>query len=197
MITRLLLTTIGVLIATGAPPALAYISPNDVFVGDIVDTADVGSASSTAQTSSAGIVNRRSAESVVRVRQETINSSRAAEARYQQILQDPNYTPPVVAPVVAKSSSSRASSLLLTDEAQYQRRQERMAQEGGSPVVIVTGGNGGDVIDGRTGRVLHSGAPLVTASGPADIVVLASLLIAAIGTLTSVRRRMRLATSSR
>lgn len=185
------LIVIALTFAFSATSARAYISPSEVFGGDITDTSEVSNSSSSPSSLDGAPVNPRRAEVVVENRQQAINSSRAAEAAYQSTIQDPNYKPRVVTPVVVQSVSSSRASTLFSDEALYTKRQQRISESGGPSVVIVTNGNGDSIIDGRTGQVLHSGAPLVTASGPADIVILTSLLIAAVGTLRSVWVRMR------
>ena len=53
--------------------------------------------------------------------------------------------------------------------------------------IVINFGTNGVTFD-RNGNVLHSGAPNMTASGPADIVGASVLLLAAIGTLYTVWR---------
>ena len=69
---------------------------------------------------------------------------------------------------------------LLNDEETYNRRLERMAEEkSNGPTIIITGGN---TITDSSGRVLHSGAPRVTATGPESVLAFGALLLAGVST---------------
>lgn len=70
---------------------------------------------------------------------------------------------------------------LLDESATYDRRMERIENEKSSGPTIIIGGDA-TVRDGN-GNILHSGAPRVTATGPASVLALAVMLLAAVSTV--------------
>ncbi len=103
-----------------------------------------------------------------------------------------NPAPPEPAVTVVDTSPPKN---LLDEKATYERRMERMEQEkSNGPTIIITGG--GTVTDAQ-GKVLHSGAPRVTATGPESILAFAAILLAGISTYAyaGIRNR-RIATLS-
>jgi hypothetical protein len=94
-----------------------------------------------------------------------------------------------VAPTVSKN--------LLNDETQYDIRMQRKATEVTNAPTIIIGGQG-TVVDSN-GNVLHSGAPLVTSTGPETAFAAAAMVLAAISTLAFAilkSRRLMLQTST-
>jgi LPXTG-motif cell wall-anchored protein len=67
-----------------------------------------------------------------------------------------------------------------SDTAVYEKRMEKLNQKSTQPTIII-GGNG-SVVDSR-GNVLHSGAPLVSQTGPESAIALALIGVAALSTL--------------
>lgn len=89
------------------------------------------------------------------------------------------YVPPVV-------SSSKG---LFDQNSQYQLRQDRLADEKSAAPTIIIGGNG-DIID-TNGNVLHSGAPNVSATGPASVLAAIAMVLAGLCTFGYVQLRSR------
>lgn len=82
---------------------------------------------------------------------------------------------------------------LLDDEAKYKLRMERLAaSKGNSPTIII----GGGMVMDSNGNILHSGAPIITSTGPESVLAAAVLVLASISTLAYAglrHRRMTLA----
>ncbi len=150
--------------------ASAYLSPDQVF----------GGSSLTLQSPPP---TQREGDDVVEVQQQNAASSRAAA---QQNLTS-NQAEPVDTYVAPDSTSSRG---LFDQDTQYQLRQERAASDNaGSPTIIITGD--GDVIDAN-GTVLHSGAPLITTTGPENILAMLVLLLSGASTFGYMQYRSRM-----
>lgn len=105
---------------------------------------------------------RRNADDRVAAQQSSIAADRAY---YQQFL-DPNYRAPTLSSSAALTgtNASRSCGNRLSDECQYQVRQERLADAS------------------RSGTVLRSGAPSISATGPADVIAAGALMLAAVST---------------
>ncbi len=94
------------------------------------------------------------------------------------------------APVAVSSSASSVATSqtsIFSNDYAYKMRMARMQSDGnGSPIIIINGNGasgGFEVRDGNGNTVLHSGAPMITASGPTDQVALAAIVVAAGSTL--------------
>ncbi len=144
----------------GALPTMtfAYLSPEQVFGGQVPAPPT-----------------QREGEAVVEEQQQNAALRRAAEQQDLRSTQaDPqdDYVPP----------TQEAQSLGLFDnDTQYERRQERLNENDSSGPTIIIGGNG-SVVDSH-GNVLHSGAPLVTSTGPESVMALAVLILAGVSTI--------------
>ena len=125
----------------------------------------------------------RESASVVQTRQQAIGAQRdAAQAKLHGAAPEDDFVPTMV----SKSSC-------LSDECQYELRQQRMdaAQHQAGPTIII-GGNGGTAVYDGNGNVLHSGAPLITASGPGTTLALVALALSLLGTVAYMWHRSRL-----
>ncbi len=179
--------------------AFAYLSPDQVFGGSSLTVAPASTtATQTKQTSTAQTtqttqsqtaqqipeqINLRNAESVVSIQQQNAATLRA-EA--QQSLTSTQAEP--VDTFVAPAQQN--NGLGLFDQNQnYAKRLDRIqAQRANAPTIII-GGNG-DVIDAN-GNVLHSGAPLVTQTGPETTLAFVAMLLAAACTFAYAQIRSR------
>jgi hypothetical protein len=126
----------------------------------------------------------REASSVVQQRERTIGAQREAE---QAALHGAAPDDPYVAP-------EQPNTTCLDDECQYELRQARLRAASGNqggPTIIIGGQGGAMVYDGN-GNVLHSGAPLITASGPETTVALFAFAFSLFGTMFYMWRRARL-----
>ena len=82
---------------------------------------------------------------------------------------------------------------LFDDQAQYQRRMDRLSQEqAANPTIIIQGGGNGTTVTDSRGRVVHSGAPLVTSTGLGSELAALALLLSAGGTVLFALRRTRI-----
>jgi hypothetical protein len=104
----------------------------------------------------------------------------------------PNYAEPqddYVAPEPGKQPS------LLDNDVNYQKRLERMEQSKGNGPTIIIGGQG-TVVDSN-GNVLHSGAPIITQTGPESVLAVIAMVLAAACTLvySAIRSRTQVALS--
>lgn len=160
--------TLAIAVGTLAPATgFAYLSPEQVFGGNNVNRVDT--------TGQIAPPTQREGDSVIQQQQE-----RSAEQRQeaQKSLQ------PIDAPAqdTYVPQEKSAQSLNLFDQnAQYEKRQERMEESQGNGPTIIIGGNGA-VIDSN-GNVLHSGAPLITSTGPESVLALAAMILAAVSTV--------------
>jgi hypothetical protein len=164
---RSIVTVTAALLGLIAPmSAMAYLSPEDVF----------GSSTYTpASSSTPAQVNQRNGEDVVAAQQRSAAASRsAAQASFgkEEVPVD-DYVPP--APEADKARN------LLNDDTQYQLRQQRIQNERANGPTIIIGGNG-DVVT-ADGRVLHSGAPIVSSTGPESTLAFAAVILAAVCTI--------------
>lgn len=111
----------------------------------------------------------------------------SAEQRMQaQQALVPVDAPPSEPEVHAAAPESKG---LFDQDAQYELRQQRMdAQNAQAPTIIINGGT--DIQDGN-GNVLHSGAPLVTSTGPESVLAGIAVLLAALCTFAYSNYRSR------
>ncbi len=150
----------AILLASVPSAVSAYLSPEQVFGGQ-------GTVATPPPTP-------REGEDRVTTQQE--ESARRREEEQQALR--PNYLEPQNTYIPTTTSS--ASKNPFSDQAQYERRMEKLNEKKSQPTIII-GGNG-SVTDAR-GNVLHSGAPLVSQTGPESMMALALLGIAALSTL--------------
>ena len=144
---------------------VAYLSPDQVFGGS---------------TTQPPPPTQREGEDVIAIQQQ-----RSAEARREaQKSLHPVDAPQEETYVPEEAPKSRG---LFDENAQYEKRVEEMREQAHSAPTIIISGNG-DVIDAQ-GNVLHSGAPLVTSTGPESILAAIAMLCAAICTFVYVRYR--------
>lgn len=138
----------------------AYLSPEQVFGGQ---TQDLRPAPITQREGDAAIAARQQAAADLRT---------AQQSSLQSIDTVPQDT--YVAPTPTTPN-------LLDETAQYNLRMQRIqdAKNTGGPTIVVAGN--GTVVDSK-GNVLHSGAPLVTSTGPGTLLALAVMVLAAICT---------------
>ena len=154
---------VGMLVVPSS--AYAYLSPDQVFGGQSqnFDRTDA----STYQAPPTAREGEASRQAV----QQGAASSRAAA---QQSLV-PTYQEPVDSYVPAPKPS------MLNNEVNYQKHMERIQeQQTTTPTIII--GNEGTIVDSH-GNVLHSGAPLVTSTGPETTLVILTMVLAAACTL--------------
>lgn len=156
--------------------AFAYLSPEQVFGGQSM-TLD-----RTDGTTYQAPPQQREGEAVIQNQQQ---NSAALRSAAQSSLQ-PTYAEPEDNYVPEKQDTSRG---LLDQNATYERRMDRMAEESSGGPTIIIGGDG-TVIDSE-GNVLHSGAPLVTATGPESVLAVAAMILAAICTMSYAWMRER------
>lgn len=127
---------------------------------------------------------QREGEAVVAAQQQRAAERRAEEqSQLQSIDDEPE---PVDSYVVETGPEPRG---LLDEDATYARRQERMEENvTGGPTIII-GGNA--TVTDANGNVLHSGAPLVTSTGPESVLAIAAMILAGISTFAyaSIRNR--------
>jgi hypothetical protein len=171
--TSLMIAALPLILPTAA---FAYLSPEQVFGGSSITL------------NSPPPPTLREGESVVQAQQQVSAERRALE---QSSMQPVNAEPQdvYVAPTVSKN--------LLNDETQYDIRMQRKATEVTNAPTIIIGGQG-TVVDSN-GNVLHSGAPLVTSTGPETAFAAAAMVLAAISTLAFAilkSRRLMLQTST-
>ncbi len=169
----LLRLTLGATLLMSATPAAAYLSPDEVFRG--IDTPP----------------NNRSAEQQVQAQQKASAQARQ-EAQSQLPSTEDEPAPPASQPVIvpaeqAVEGDERGS--YLTGEGQYERRQDRLQSDFPQGTTIIIQNGEAVVRDRQTGTVLHSGAPRVTATGPAEFLAIGTLLFAATATFLWVRAR--------
>ncbi len=127
----------------------------------------------------------REASSVVQSRERTIAAQREAE---QAALHGAAPDDPYVEP-------DQPNTTCLDDECQYELRQARLrsaAGNQGAPIIIIGGQGGGSTVYDGNGNVLHSGAPLITASGPETTVALFAFAFSLLGTMAYMWRRARM-----
>ncbi len=147
-------------------PALAYMSPSEVFSG---------AASNRSQPPPTA----READSVVTAREKAIAAQREQSQMHAAAPEDE-----YIAPQATHEGCT-------SNECQYLLRQERLKAAAGNqsgPTIIIGGQGGGTTVYDGEGRILHSGAPLVTATGPETAVASAAGILALLGTVYYVRR---------
>jgi len=156
-----LAVTIASLVMLAMPlHAFAYLSPEQVFGGQ---TQDLKPAPMTQREGESAIVDRQQRTEDWRTQQQT---------SLQSIDVQPQDTYVAPAPTTPN---------LLDETTQYNLRMQRMqeANTKSGPTIVVAGN--GTVIDSK-GNVLHSGAPLVTSTGPESLLALAVMVLAALCT---------------
>lgn len=158
------LSAVGLSVALGA----SLLMPFTTFA--YLSPEQVFGGSTTTTTSLPPPPTQREGEAVVEARQ------RAAAEQRQAAQQ------PTVDPVESDTVSSAASSKGLFDQnAQYELRQERLdAEKANAPTIII-----GDT------SVLHSGAPLVTNTGPEIVLAGIAMILAALCTFAFAQVRSR------
>ncbi len=155
---------------------LAYLSPDQVFGSTPENTME--SSSSSEAGVSGEQVTRRNADQAVEAQQRQSAEQRAAA---QESLKPS--APPEVQSSVSSSVSSDESLGLFEAGTLEERRQERIDSENATPVYLI--GNGDD------GAVLHSGAQLVTSTGPVNTLAFIVLALAAASTFAFAEYRKR------
>lgn len=152
-------------------PALAYLSPSEVFTGIDVPP------------------NNRSAEDQVEAQQKASAAARnEAHSQLPSTEDEPAVQQPIIVPAQNAAPDEEHQSLL-TGEGQYERRMDRMNTGFPQGTTIIIQNGEAVVRDRQTGAVLHSGAPRVTATGPAEFLALSVLFLAATGTFLWVRSK--------
>ncbi len=114
----------------------------------------------------------REAAEVVRLREAAI-----AQSRKDQQLKAAAAAAPPPEPTLSSSTAPKVDRS--TDEYQYQLRQQRLENSSQNTVIVID----------NSGKVLHSGAPFIAATGPQSIVAIVLVLLATVGTLVGVWRR--------
>jgi hypothetical protein len=177
--------------------AFAYISPNDVFSGGTPSSGDTSSSASSEQsgessTAQQGAVNawnqpapptQREGEAVVQAQQKRAAEQRAAE---QSQLKPVDAAPQ---DTYVQTNPTAQPLGLFDQNTQYEKRQERISQDKNNGPTIIIGGD--QTIRDSNGNVLHSGAPLVTSTGPESVLALGSMVLAALSTLAYAAIRHR------
>ncbi len=164
--------------------AYAYLTPDQVFGNS--GGGRHAAASDTAPIAAAPAPpTQREGEDVIAVQQQ-----RAAEQR-REAQQDlrPVDAPPVDTYVPDQTPVSRD---LFDPQKQYEIRQQRKAEQNGNGPTIIIGGD--TTVTDSNGNVLHSGAPLVSSTGPATILAVLALILAALCTFAYAQVRSRLQT---
>lgn len=154
----------------------AYLSPDQVFGSSSVQQTE----GTTGEQSP--FPTKRDAEIYAEAQQNAINQRRADIQ--QKELQPVDAVP--VDSYVAPAPDKPASRL--DPEVNYQLRMQRLsAEKSNSPSIIIAGQ--GTVVDSN-GNVLHSGAPIITGTGPESVIAYMLLALSAIATfvVTSMRR---------
>ncbi len=153
----------------------AYLTPDQVFGGS---SGVHGAAGDNLQPPPT----QREGEAAVAVQQQ-----QALEQRLQAQQALVRVDAPPVAPSV--SPSSPESKGLFDQNAQYELRKQRIdEQRTQAPTIIIGGGT--EVRDGN-GNVLHSGAPNVSSTGPASVLGVLAMLLAAACTFAYSNYRSR------
>lgn len=129
--------------------------------------------------------NLRQVDSRIVAQQKASEDRRNAEQQAAFAAQHP--APVAAATASAPSSVAAAKPSMLSNEYQYELRRTRMQQNGSPQVVIINGGANGlggtQIVDQQGRTIYHSGASLMTASGPADALAAFAVLVAALATL--------------
>ena len=157
--------------------AFAYLSPDQVF-----GSSNTHQAAGTSAVESP-FPTKRDAESYAQAQQALANQRRAEIQNAELKSVDAVPVDTYVAPEPMKPASR------LDPDTAYQIRMQRMADEtSNSPSIIIAGQ--GTVVDSN-GNVLHSGAPIITGTGPASVFAFIALTFSAIMTyaMTVLRRR--------
>lgn len=117
-----------------------------------------------------------------------VQQQRSAEFRQEAQAQlKPEFGIEPVDTYVAPEPAKRPS--MLSNENNYEARMQRIEEKKASSPTIIVGG-GSAVIDAQ-GNVLHSGAPLVTETGPATTLALIAIVLASISTFAYVQLQSR------
>lgn len=160
--------------------AFAYLSPDQVF-----GSSNAHQAAGTTATVSP-FPTKRDAESYAQAQQAAANQRRTEIQNAELKPVDATPVDTYVAPEPQKPASR------LDPEVNYQLRMQRLTNEKStSPSIIIAGQ--GTVVDSN-GNVLHSGAPLVTSTGPESVVAFILVILSVVATLamsTMQRRAMQ------
>lgn len=159
--------TLAVAAACMPATALAYLSPDQVFGNQSMDTPPAPPT-------------QREGESVVSSQQQQSNQQRAqAQTQLQPVDATPKdtYTPPELQP---------QSKGLFDSNTQYERRMDRIQETHGAAPTIIIGGDGS--VTDSSGNVLHSGAPIAR-TGPESVLAIAVMLLAGLCTFGYLRYR--------
>ncbi len=171
--------SLAILVAIVAPSsAHAYLSPSDVFnpAGQALDQTQTMVQSSRFDSFVQAPPSLREGEQVVAAQQNRAAEMRA-EAQKQLTAIDAE---PVDTYVPATDTSEKPS--LFNNDVNYAVRQKRIAeQKSNGPTIVIAGA--GVSVDSH-GNVLHSGAPLITSTGPETTLAFAALILAALCTLS-------------
>ena len=158
--------------------ALAYVSPGDVF-GD----SDAPTSAETPVVDLSVPPTAREASSRVATQQSN-TAVRRATAQAEE--QKKNAPAPAVLVTETETKAEPAPSRL-DPNVNYTIRQQRIAEQNATrPIVVIA--NNGRVTDAQ-GTVLHSGAPLITSTGPETALAVGALILAGIGTFASTALR--------
>jgi hypothetical protein len=182
-----LIVMVTVVLSLSVQRASAYLTPEAVFGSAQNTTVSSSEPTHGAASSASGFdrtdptylpPNSRAAESEATLQQSQRNFQYADIEEIE------------VHPAAPAEDTSPARNLL-DDETQYELRMERLAEsaKNGGDVTIVIGGDGQTVTS--DGRVLHSAAPRVTATGPETILMVIVLLLAAVSTVVYAHLRER------
>ncbi len=153
----------------------AYLSPDQVFGGS---SGVHGAAGDNLQPPPT----MREGEQVVEQQQQQAAEQRAA-AQEELVPVD---APPVDTYVPPEETENRG---LFDQNAQYELRQERIEEERAQAPTIIIGGE--TEVRDSNGNVLHSGAPRVSATGPASVLGGIAMLLAAVCTFAYSHYRSR------
>lgn len=161
--------------------ALAYVSPEDVF----------GTTGTPSSTTSA--TDNLQAPPTLREASSRVAAQQAASMVNRAIAQSDLRPVDAVASSAASSVASGPKEPVpsrLDPNVNYEIRQERIAEQAAKQPTVIIASNG-SVLDAR-GNVLHSGAPIITRTGPETAFAAGALILAALGTLatSALRRRV-------
>lgn len=155
------LATIGIAAVLAPASGFAYLAPEQVFGGQSL-------------TLQPAPPTQREGDVIAEQQARAAAERRAAE---QSVLRPVDAEP--IDTYVPDRSSPQPKGLL-DEAATYERRMERIDEERSSGPTIIIGGD--TTVTDANGNVLHSGAPRVTATGPASLLALAVMLLAAVST---------------
>lgn len=174
--------SLGAMLPTSA---LAYLSPQEVFNPGQATTDQSQTMVETARFDNfvQAPPTLREGEEVVKTQQERAAANRAAaQSELQSIDAEPVDT------YIAADAPKKES--LLDNDVNYQVRQQRIAEQKASGPTIVIAGEGVRV--DSNGKVLHSGAPRITRTGPETVLAFSVMILAAMSTFAFTFARSRM-----